>query len=447
MSAESQRYTAVAIVLHWAIALAIVGQILLGWWMGDALDDAETQAQAIAAYQLHKSIGLTVLALSIVRLIWRLTHKPPPYPDHMPPWEKTAARVSHWAFYVLMIALPMTGWLYVSAGWLNDRPLNVPTLYFGLFQVPHLFGLAEMGDGVRAGVAAVAEFFHSKMAWVALVLLALHAGAALKHHFWDKDAVLTHMVPGLKPLAGQPAEAPPERGRNATLILGFGVIVLAFAALAFAFVNPPGSAPTAPPADVQEAGEAEPAPVTDLAAPVTEATVAAPATPSAPAIWTVDRGASAIRFSGTHAGNPFEGQFSRWRGDIRFDADNLDASRAVVTIETGSASDGVALHDQSLPQAEWFNVAQHPTAIFRTTRIRHRDGNQYEARGTLTLKGRDLDIDLPFTLTINGDRAVMEGRAVIRRDEADLGQLSDPGNEFVSREIVVSVHVEATRSQ
>ncbi|MEJ0060582.1 MAG: cytochrome b/b6 domain-containing protein [Terricaulis sp.] len=450
MTASTQRYTAVAIVLHWAIALAIFGQIALAWWMTDAIGEAEHQAQATAAYQLHKSIGLTVLLLSIVRLIWRLTHKPPGYPAHMPAWEKLIARLSHWAFYVLMIGLPLTGWLYVSTGWSShtDRPLDVPTLYFGLFQVPHLFDLNHLADSTRAFLSKTIGLTHWGLAWSAIGLAALHVGAALKHHFVDRDDVLTHMVPGLQPLGGAPATPPPERGRAPILIGGFAAIALAFGALTFAFLNPPGASPAIP---AQEHAETvEHADAVPLPAPTADETTApdatAPVVAGPPPVWTVDRGASSIHFTGTHAGNAFEGAFSRWRADIRFDPNNLDASSARVTIETASASDGVPLHDQSLPQEEWFDVANHPTAIFRTTRIRARGANTYEARGSLTLKGQPITLALPFTLRFEGDRAIMEGTASIDRREADLGQASDPDAEFVSREIGIVVHVEARRT-
>src|SRR5689334_6801255 len=96
------RYTAVAVVLHWAIAAAIVANLALGWWMHHAIDDAGTVARAIAAYQLHKSLGLAVLALTLLRVGWRLAHRPPPLPEAMPAWERIGARSLHWAFYALL---------------------------------------------------------------------------------------------------------------------------------------------------------------------------------------------------------------------------------------------------------------------------------------------------------------------------------------------------------
>lgn len=454
MSAASQRYTAVAIVLHWAIAIAILGMIPLGWWMGDSLDDPATQAQAVAAFQLHKSIGLTILALSLVRLGWRLTHKPPSLPAHMPAWEATAAKLTHWAFYFIIIAMPLTGWLFVSTAWSphDERALNVPTIYFGLFEVPHLFGLAHLADGTRAGLAEALENIHGKLAWGAIVLLVLHVGAALKHHFVDKDEVLTHMVPGLKAPNGEASPASP--GRAPALIAGFAAILIAAASALYVFANP-GGAPSAPieapfSSNGVDTGLGSPpgseaiAPTEEAAAP-TAPTTPTPATNVAPPAWRVDQGASSIRFNGTHAGVNFNGAFARWSADIHFDPANLDASTATVTIQTGSAADGIPMHDQSMPEAEWFDVANHPTATFRTTRIRARGEGRYEADGTLTLKGQGIDIDMPFTLRIDGNRAVMDGNVEIDRREANLGMESDPDAEYVSREIGVRVHVEATR--
>lgn len=453
MTATNQRYTAVAIVLHWAVAVAILGMIPLGWWMGDSLEDPSTQAQAIAAFQLHKSIGLTVLALSLVRLGWRLTHKPPALPAHMPAWEAMAAKVTHWAFYFIIIAMPLTGWLFVSTAWSpeDDRALNVPTIFFGLFQVPHLFGPAELPGDTRAGLAEALENVHSKLAWGAIVLLVLHVGAALKHQFIDKDEVLTHMVPGIKPPNG---EAPPASpGRAPALIAGFAAILIAAASALYVFANPAsGPAPVEAPFSGNDIDTGLGSPPTPETTPIeqeelaTEPTPAPAATNAAPPAWRIDQGASSIRFSGVHAGVNFSGAFARWSAEIRFDPNNLDASTATVTIQTGSAADGIPLHDQSMPTAEWFDVANHPAATFRTTRIRERGEGRYEADGTLTIKGRGLDVDMPFTLRIDGNRAVMDGNVEIDRGDANLGMESDPDAEYVSREISVRVHVEATRS-
>jgi cytochrome b561 len=440
VAASAKRYTAVAIVLHWAIAIAIFGLIALGWWMGDALESPDTQAQAIAAFQLHKSLGLTVLTLSVLRLAWRLINPAPPPPEGMKAWERLVATATHAAFYLLIIAMPLSGWLFVSAGWSvhDQRPLEVPTVYFGMFEVPHLLGLSALPDGIRATAAAILEFGHSKLAWVAIVLTILHVGAALKHQFADKDGVLGRMVPG----APDGVDAPAPIARTAALAAGFIAIAIAAGASVWAFSNPPAGAPAAvvhthsddeaaSPPDAEQARDA----------------VAVPADPDAPPVWRVNSAASSIVFTGAHAGVPFEGRFSRWHADIRFDPGNLDQSKAVVTVETASAADGVPVHDSTLPRAEWFDVEDHPTADFSTTSFRASGNGVYEARGTLSIKGRAIETRLPFTLRIEGNRAVMDGTAQISRADANLGMRSDPEAEYVSAEIGVRVHVEAVRAQ
>ena len=446
-------YSAVAIVLHWAIAIAIVGMIPLGFWMHNAIDAPDTQAQAIAAYQLHKSIGLTILLLSFVRLGWRIVNPPPPLPEAMAPWEKVAAHAVHWIFYALIIALPLSGWIYVSAQWRGDGPLNVPTVWFGLINVPHLFALPHAALETRAAVADAAMEAHEVMAKGALALLVLHVAAAFKHHIYDRDHVLAAMVPGLDRTAA------PDARRRLALIAGFSAIFIATISAIWAFASPPHAAPIEIAADEAPydlphtyeppapATPTEPAPLPRVGVLGDPPAAQAPAAQdSAPPAWIVDEAASEIAFTGTHAAVAFRGTFTSWRADIRFDPDNLAGSRAVVTIDTASARDGVSLHEQSLAGREWFDVANHPTATYRTTFIRRREGNEYQALGVLTIKGRDIELDLPFTLTIEGDRATMTGQARISREAADLGQDSDADAHYVSRRIGVEVRVVANRA-
>ena len=200
-AAPQDRYTSVAIALHWLIALAIVGMILAGWWMTKAIDDPKSQVTAFFVYQMHKSTGLTILVLSLFRLALRLMHKVPPLPAAMPAWEKFAARGTHVLFYVIMIGMPLSGWLYASTGWNVEKghAFNVPTIWYGLFQVPHIPGLIELPNEQRAAIANLFMITHEKLAWFTIALLALHVGAALKHHLFDRDDVLTRMLPLLKP--------------------------------------------------------------------------------------------------------------------------------------------------------------------------------------------------------------------------------------------------------
>ncbi|MDB5682556.1 MAG: hydrogenase [Sphingomonas bacterium] len=208
MSAGTSRYSAVAIFLHWTIALAIIAMVPLGWWMTDNLSNPAEASRVFRAYQLHKSIGLTILALSVLRLLWRLTHRFPPLPDHMPGWEKAAARISHILLYAVMLVMPITGWIYVSAGWNSamNMPFAIPTLWFGLFEWPHLPGLVEASNATRSAAASASMSVHESLAWGAVALVVLHSAAALKHHFFDRDSVLAGMLPLVRaPRGANPA--------------------------------------------------------------------------------------------------------------------------------------------------------------------------------------------------------------------------------------------------
>ncbi len=188
MSTASPRYTTVAVILHWLIAVMLAGQIFGGWL---AADESTPRAQAFQLFQLHKSFGLTILALSIARLVWRLGHKAPPMPETMAGWERAAARSVHVLFYILIIAMPLSGWALISSA-----PYTVTTMYFGLFEVPVLpvFSGALRGKDMHE----LLESTHSALVWITIGLFLLHVAAALKHHFVNRDGVLARMLPFLK---------------------------------------------------------------------------------------------------------------------------------------------------------------------------------------------------------------------------------------------------------
>ena len=180
---ESDRYTIVAIALHWLIALAIIALLAIGLTM----TNIQTGMTQFRLFQLHKSIGITVLGLSVIRLIWCLTHRSPPLPANMTRFERLAARLSHWGFYGLMIGMPLTGWALVSSS-----PMNLPTVLFGIMPLPHLPLPKDK---------AISESFatlHSIGAWVMIGLLVIHIAAAVVHHFIRRDDVLHHMLPFIR---------------------------------------------------------------------------------------------------------------------------------------------------------------------------------------------------------------------------------------------------------
>jgi cytochrome b561 len=189
---RQKRYATVAIILHWLMAVLIIWQIWIGIWMSSAIDDPASQAAAYEAFQFHKSLGLTLLVLAVLRLLWRVTHGFPELPRDIPAWQRVAARISHYLLYAFILLIPLTGWLYVSTGWNSDTgtAFAVPTVWFGLFEWPHIPGVG--GNGPLANLAVEA---HELLAWSLIALLVVHVAAALKHHFADRDDVLWSMLP------------------------------------------------------------------------------------------------------------------------------------------------------------------------------------------------------------------------------------------------------------
>jgi cytochrome b561 len=183
------RYTAVAILLHWLIAAGIAALIVIGLVMTQ-LTAQISQMEDFKLYQLHKSIGITVLLLVVLRVLWRFTHRPPPLPREMPVAEKGAAHGLHWLLYLFMIGMPLTGWAVVSSS-----PFNLPTVLYSLVPWPDLPILPTLAN--KAAVSHVLAWVHAYGAWILIALLAIHIGAGLRHHFIKRDGILGRMIPGL----------------------------------------------------------------------------------------------------------------------------------------------------------------------------------------------------------------------------------------------------------
>lgn len=181
----STRYSTVAIILHWMIALGILTLIAMGLVMDHISLDT---MRVFQLYQLHKSIGITVMLLIALRIGWRLTHSAPALPAGMPELEKTGAHLAHITLYGLQVLLPLSGWAMVSAS-----VLGIPTVLFGTVPWPDLPLLATLPD--KAPVEAVLKVVHHWAAWGLLALIILHAAAALRHQFILHDRVFRQMLP------------------------------------------------------------------------------------------------------------------------------------------------------------------------------------------------------------------------------------------------------------
>jgi len=204
------RYSKGAIILHWTIAILILHNLLTGFFH-DALPRSW--------FQFHISSGVTILALTVIRIGWRLTHKPPPFLP-MATWEKGLAKVVHFLLYCAMLAAPLTGWAMISAH--ADKPAPVvqaagvpgqppaapgkprKTMIWGIFELPKLSPIAHIADQPD-GAAKIKETHelyeerHEMVGWIFLGLLILHVAGALKHQFVDRRRQLGRMGVGRAP--------------------------------------------------------------------------------------------------------------------------------------------------------------------------------------------------------------------------------------------------------
>ena len=411
------RYATIAIVLHWLIAAAILFQMQLPW----RFHGLKTP-EAFALIQLHKSVGITILVLSLARLGWRLANPPPLGPEGLAVWEVWLSKTVHWGLYLLMIGMPLTGWILVSTS-----KTAIPTVLWGLIPWPHLPGLAELPAAGREAWNGAAQETHELLGWGFYILIGLHVAGALKHQLFSRDEpVLVRMAPGAQ--AGRWLEP-----RLAVIALGVA------AAIGGAWLiqpRPPASAPLPPPS-VQATQPVIPvAAPTEAPAPVAEVAEASK--------WRVTKG-SELGFSTSWGGQDVEGRFDQWTADIAFSPEALDRSHVKVTIDLASVATGDPQRDVALPGADFFNVAEHPRAVFTADRFEATGKNRYVAHGRLGLRGVSRLLRLPFTLKIDGDKARLSGVTSLDRTAFGVGQGEWQATDQIPAQVTVSVQLTATR--
>lgn len=181
-AAQPSRYSTVAVVLHWLLALVILAMFAVGVYM----TDLPFSPQRLKLYNWHKWAGVTFLALTLLRLVWRLTHRPPALPlavtRTMPGWQHRAYHATHHLMYLLFFAVPLVGWAYSSAA-------GFPIVWFGQMALPDLLP-------VNQELAEVIKPLHKYLALALVALAGLHIAAAVKHHWVDRDGLLGRMLPG-----------------------------------------------------------------------------------------------------------------------------------------------------------------------------------------------------------------------------------------------------------
>ncbi|ATG49349.1 cytochrome B [Celeribacter ethanolicus] len=370
------RYGALARFFHWAIALLILTDIALGLIGENTPRTAETAAGLTTLYSVHKTIGVAVLGLAVLRILWAIT-QPKPVPVHPERKAETLlAEVIHWMLYGAIVIMPLSGWVMHSAE-TGFAPILWP---FGqdLPFVPKSEDVAHMAGAV-----------HGLSALVIYLTVALHVAGALKHAVIEKDGVLSRMSRGTD--AGVEGEA------HASALPPVLAAVLWIAVVAFPFVMPAPERPdgTAAPMEQAQVEQAELA--SDL--------------PS----WTVDQGSLTI--SVKQMGAPVEGSFANWSAAIAYD-EATGTGEVTVTIDTTSLTLGSVTQQAMGP--EFFNTETYATATFEGE-ISRIEGASHQAVGTLTLVGQEVPVTLAFDLTIDGDTATMSGTSTLDRRDFGMG--------------------------
>lgn len=392
-----ERYGLVAQILHWLTAGLILIQLPLGLWM---VEMPETTAVRIAdkiwVHSLHKTLGMAALAVALARIAWALANPRPALLNGEKRLEAFAAETVHWVLYGAIVLTPLTGWLHHAAS-TGFAPIWWP------------FGQDLPFVPKSPALSGVFGLMHWAMALTLIAALTLHIAGAVKHALIDRDGTLARMIPFIRP-AQHRAPPRPQPSKAATLVLA-GALQGAVLGAALA------------------AGFAQDRPTPAVAAPTAGE-------------WRVDHARSGLGIAIRQMGARVEGRFEAWRADIRFDPDRLEEASVTVWIDTASLTLGEV--SAQARGADYLNVATHPQAVFRADSFRRLGPERFEADGELTLRGVTVPLTLPFSLTIEGERAVMSGAVSVDRTDFAIGAaVTDPG--MLGFGVEILTEIEAAR--
>ncbi|MGV6847163.1 MAG: cytochrome b/b6 domain-containing protein [Marinibacterium sp.] len=397
-------YGTVAKSLHWLTAALIFTIFPLGMIGEDlshailAPDSTATEADRLRAaliFSVHKTLGVTVFFVALARIAWAVGQPRPGLLNAGNRIEAWLAHTVHWALYGALVLVPLSGWIHHAAT-TGFAPIWWP-LGQSLPFVPK-----------DPAIAALFASLHGVFTKVLLLAVTLHVAGALKHHVIDKDATLRRMLPGRGPWPEPPAPGP---DLPAVLTAGAGwAAAIALGVGLWSLDDPSPAARAAPLAAV-------------------------------PSDWQVIDGDLGIQVR--QLGNPVRGTFSDWTAAITFDDPGAPgpAGHVTVTVAIGSLALG-SVTDQAMGP-DYFDEETYPTAIYDADLLRTDSG--YEAQGTLTLKGVSLPLTLPFTLSMDGNRAHMQGHASLLRLDYGIGA-SVPDAKTLGPEVGIDVQLTAERS-
>jgi cytochrome b561/polyisoprenoid-binding protein YceI len=398
-------YGTVTKTFHWITALLILTAIPLGLIGADMAFDIRGSGgeagqaeidRAVLVFSLHKTIGISAFFVALGRIAWALSQPKPGLLNGDHRAEAMVAETVHWVLYAAMLITPLAGWV-THAAETGFAPIWWP------------FGQTLPFVPQDTAVAGTAGWVHYLASRVLIVAITLHVAGALKHHLFDRDATLRRMLSGradAAPSSAQPGHTLPVL---AAMAIWAGVLG---AGLAPVLGGKAGTGATPP---AQQAGAGN---------------------------WQVEEGTLAISI--TQMGNTVTGEFANWQADITFadDPDRERNGRVEVTIAIPSLTLG-SVTDQAMGP-DYFAAEDYPEATFTADILRAEGAGNFVAEGELTLKGETMPVTLPFTLTLDAQRAAMSGDTTLDRREYDIGEgVEDEGT--LAFNVGVEVSLTATR--
>lgn len=395
-------YGSIAKTFHWSIGLGILAMICLGF-VAKALP-ADTSAEiAVKAqlFTLHKTVGLALLALALLRIGWAVTqHKPAPATDDDGP-TLFLATLAHWLLYALLILVPLSGWLHHAA-----------TTGFAPIAWP--FGQSLPFVPKDPGIAEIFATLHFALIVVLCVTLLAHIAGALKHHLIDRDDTLRRMLPGRPPVNMPTMETP----RSYELLAPITAIAVLGIAIGLSVAPGVRSAAAIPPTLSAQSDVSEPA--------------------SQGPTWRIEDGEIAITIR--QMGTAVSGSFADWSAAIVFADEPTDDVHGTVAVSIGVPSLTLGSVSTTAQEPDYFDGAAFPIATFEAV-LRPAEGEgSYLADGTLTIKGTSVPMEIPFSLDIEGNTGVAALSTTLdRRDfRIGLGQ-TDEGTLGFGVDVAVSV--------
>ena len=379
MSKSTPRFHGFAISLHWLMALLITGLLILGNYMV-SLDESDSLRFVLT--QWHKSFGIIVLLLFVIRLMWRLTHRPPALPGNLKPWEVRAAGLTQALLYVLICLIPLSGWLMVSVS-----PLDLPTLLFNGVHWPHL----ALFDGVsdKAAVTDIFADIHAIAGNLIIFLLVLHIGAALRHHFVLKDGVMSLMSPKH------------SDGRWVKGAIPLSIAILLIVTGLIAYGNSGGQS--------------------------------------------ISTGATSSRvsFEFELQNDINQGSFTDATVELFIDGTDDNSSSLTAMVNTASVSTGNSQIESTLTGDDWFHVEQFPQAFFQSHNLKSLEDGGFMVTGDLKIRDKSQTVSFLLELKQQEGKKIAFGGFDIDRRGFELGSKTQEDDSTVGFIIQVKFEFEA----